>query len=94
MHSVRNITKDLLYIGCSDRRLQLFESAYPVPNGISYNSYLLKDEKTVLFDTVDKSCSSQFFENLESVLDGEKLDYLKNLLFPLFLLGGQGALPR
>ena len=76
MQNIRKITNDLIYIGCSDRRIQLFESAYPVPDGISYNSYLLLDEKTVLFDTVDKVCSCQFFENLEAGLAGRKLDYL------------------
>ena len=76
MYNIRKLSDDLLYIGCSDRRLSLFESAYPIPNGISYNSYLLKDQKTVLFDTVDKACSSQFFENLEAGLDGRDLDYL------------------
>lgn len=75
MHNIRNITKDLIYLGCSDRRLALFESAYPVKDGISYNSYLLKDEKTVLFDTVDKACAEQFYENLEAGLAGRKLDY-------------------
>lgn len=76
MHNIRKLTEDLFYIGCSDRRLQLFESAYPIPNGISYNSYLLKDEKTVLFDTVDKHCADLFFKNLESALEGRTLDYL------------------
>lgn len=76
MKNIRKITDDLLYIGCSDRRIQLFESAYPVPKGVSYNSYLLKDEKTVLFDTVDKVCSCQFFENLTSALEGRALNYL------------------
>ncbi|MCM1003674.1 MAG: FprA family A-type flavoprotein [Candidatus Gastranaerophilales bacterium] len=76
MHNVRKITDDLVYIGCSDRRLSLFESAYKVPDGMSYNSYLLKDEKTVLFDTVDKSCDIQFFENLKAALEGKPLDYL------------------
>ena len=76
MQNIRKITDDLLYVGCSDRRIQLFESAYPVPDGVSYNSYLLKDEKNVLFDTVDKVCSCQFFENLEAGLEGENLDYL------------------
>ena len=76
MYNIRKIFDDLFYIGCSDRRLQLFESAYPVPDGISYNSYLLKDEKTVLFDTVDKVCSCQFFKNLEASLGGKALDYL------------------
>ncbi len=76
MHNIRKIAEDLFYIGCSDRRIQLFESAYPVPKGISYNSYLLIDEKTVLFDTVDKVCSGQFFKNLEAGLNGRTLDYL------------------
>lgn len=76
MYNIRTLTNDLFYIGCSDRKIDLFESAYPVPNGMSYNSYLLKDEKNVLFDTVDKSCSSQFFENLEYVLGDEPLDYI------------------
>lgn len=76
MYNIRNITEDLIYLGCSDRRLALFESAYPVKDGISYNSYLLKDEKTVLFDTVDKACAEQFYENLEAGLAGRKLDYV------------------
>lgn len=76
MYNVRSITEDLLYVGCSDRTLSMFESAYKVPKGVSYNSYLLKDEKTVLFDTVDKSCSDKFFENLEGALGGRDLDYL------------------
>ena len=76
MKNIRKITEDLLYLGCSDRRLQLFESAYPVPKGVSYNSYLLLDDKTVLFDTVDKTCACQFFENLTAGLDGRNLDYL------------------
>lgn len=76
MYNIRKLADDLLYIGCSDRRLKLFESAYPIPDGISYNSYLLKDEKTVLFDTVDKACSAQFIENLKAGLDGRKLDYI------------------
>ena len=76
MNTVREIKKGLYYIGCSDRRLALFESAYPIPEGVSYNSYILKDEKNVLFDTVDKACSEQFFENLESALEGKPLDYI------------------
>lgn len=76
MHNIRKITDDLIYIGCSDRKLALFESAYKVPDGVSYNSYLLKDEKNVLFDTVDKSCDVQFFKNLKAALGENKLDYL------------------
>ena len=76
MYNVRNITDDLFYIGCSDRRLNLFENVYPIANGMAYNSYFLNDEKTVLFDTVDKRCCEQFFANLNHVLEGRKLDYL------------------
>ena len=76
MYNVRKVTDDILYLGCSDRRLSLFESAYPVKDGVSYNSYLIKDEKTALLDTVDKVCAEQFFENLVAGLDGRNLDYL------------------
>lgn len=76
MHNERQITKDLYWIGVNDRRIALFENVYPVPNGISYNSYILLDEKTVLFDTVDRCMSHQFFENLDFVLNGRKLDYV------------------
>ena len=76
MYDIRKINDDVFFLGCSDRRLALFESAYPIPQGISYNSYLINDEKTVLLDTVDKACSAQFFENLEAALDGRNLDYL------------------
>ena len=74
--SVRAVTDDIAYIGVSDRRIQLFENVYPIPRGVAYNSYLLLDEKTVLFDTVDRSVTGQFFENLSAVLDGRELDYL------------------
>ena len=70
------IYDDLVYLGGNDRRLALFESVYPVPRGVSYNSYLLLDEKTVLFDTVDRSVEEQFFENLAYALKGRPLDYL------------------
>lgn len=76
MYCVKNIKDDLFWVGGSDRRLALFENAYPIPNGISYNSYLLLDEKTVLFDTVDRAITGQFFENVESVLAGRTLDYV------------------
>ena len=76
MYNVRNVTDDIVWIGASDRRLALFENIFPIPRGVSYNSYVLLDEKTVLFDTVDASVAGQFFENLEHVLDGRKLDYL------------------
>ena len=53
VHNVRKITDDLVYLGVNDRRTELFENVYPIPRGVSYNSYLLLDEQTVLFDTVD-----------------------------------------
>lgn len=76
MQNVHKVAEDLYWIGVNDRRLHLFENIYPVPKGISYNSYVLTDEKTVLLDTVDKAGSGQFFENLYGVLGGRKLDYL------------------
>lgn len=76
MHCVKKVTDDLCWIGGSDRRLALFENVYPIPRGVSYNSYVLLDEKTVLLDTVDASISGLFFGNLEYVLNGRTLDYL------------------
>ena len=76
MHFTRKVTKDLTWVGADDRRLACFEGVYGVPNGVSYNSYLLQDEKTVLFDTVDKAVYQTFFENVKYALDGRKLDYL------------------
>ena len=76
MHNVRKITEDLTWIGASDNRLALFENVYPIPDGVSYNSYLLSDEKTVLFDTVDSSVRRQFFENLRFALNGRNLDFV------------------
>jgi len=76
MYNVRKITKDLYWIGGNDRRLELFENIHPIPEGVSYNSYLLLDEKTVLFDTVDWSIAQTFIDNIEHVLDGRPLDYM------------------
>ena len=76
MYCTKNITDDLYWIGGNDRRLALFENIFPVPNGVSYNSYVLLDEKTVLFDTVDKAVSEQFFENLVHALGERTLDYV------------------
>ncbi len=74
--NIRTITKDVFYVGASDRRINLFENIYPLQNGISYNSYLIRDKKNALIDTVDESVSSVFFQNLEAALGGEKLDYI------------------
>ncbi|MDZ5034011.1 FprA family A-type flavoprotein, partial [Clostridium perfringens] len=76
MFCVRKVTEDLYWVGGNDRRLALFENIHPISRGVSYNSYLLLDEKTVLFDTVDWSICRQFLENVQAVLDGRPLDYL------------------
>ena len=76
MYCIKKIIDDLFWVGGSDRRLALFENAYPIPRGIAYNSYVLLDEKTVLFDTVDRAISGQFIENVEAVLGGRNLDYI------------------
>ena len=76
MQFVKKISEELQWVGANDRRLALFENVYPIPRGVSYNSYLWTDEKTVLFDTVDKAVSHQFFENIQAVLGDRPLDYL------------------
>lgn len=76
MYCYRKIQEDLYWVGANNRRLAMFEGVYDVPKGISYNAYVLLDEKTVLFDTVDASVSQRLFENLEAVLNGRKLDYV------------------
>jgi flavorubredoxin/flavin reductase (DIM6/NTAB) family NADH-FMN oxidoreductase RutF len=76
MHITKKITQDLLWVGADDRRLAFFEGVYGVRDGVSYNSYLISDEKTILFDTVDKAVSGVYFENLAYGLGGRALDYL------------------
>lgn len=76
MHCTRKITDDLYYVGGSDRRLALFENLFPIERGVSYNSYVLLDEKTCLLDTVDSSITRLYLENVAHVLNGRKLDYL------------------
>ena len=76
MYCVRKVVDDLYWVGGNDHRLALFENIHPIPRGVSYNSYLLLDKKTVLFDTVDWDACRQFLENVEHVLDGRDLDYL------------------
>ena len=75
MYCIKNVTEDLLWVGANDRRLAMFEGVYSVPNGVSYNAYLLLDQQTVLFDTVDKAVQSRFLENLAAGLNGRPLDY-------------------
>lgn len=76
MQITRKVTNDITWVGCNDRRLALFENLFPIPRGVSYNSYLIQDEKTVLMDTVDSSASQQFLENVAYALKGRDLDYL------------------
>lgn len=70
------ISDDVIYIGADDKDIDLFESQYIVPNGISYNSYLIKDEKITIMDTIDKRKTNEWIENLEKALKGDKPYYL------------------
>lgn len=70
------ISENMYYIGVNDRKIDLFEGQYPVPNGVAYNSYLIKDKKTVVFDTVDGAFKQEWLDNLEKALNGTKPDYL------------------
>lgn len=76
MNCTRTVAENITWVGGNDRRLALFENLFPIPRGVSYNSYLIMDEKTALVDTVDASISRQFLENIYAVLDGKPLDYL------------------
>lgn len=76
MYCVRKVTDDLYWVGANEHRLHLFENIHPLTRGVSYNSYLLMDKKTVLFDTVDWAACRQFLQNVEHVLNGRPLDYL------------------
>ena len=70
------VTKDIRYIGVNDHEIDLFEGQYVVPNGMSYNSYAILDEKIAIMDTVDKNFTHQWMDNIERTLDGRKPDYL------------------
>ncbi len=76
MHCVQNITEDLYWVGGSDRRIGLFENVFPSPNGMAYNSYLLKDEVNVIIDTIDAALGEQFIENVEYLLGDDELHYV------------------
>ena len=73
---ISNVTETIKYIGVDDTTIDLFESQYIVPNGISYNSYLIKDEKIAIMDTVDLRKGEEWFANLEEALEGRTPDYL------------------
>ena len=70
------ITKDIRYVGVNDHQVDLFEGQYVVPNGMSYNSYVILDEKIAVMDTVDQNFGKEWLANIEAVLDGRKPDYL------------------
>lgn len=72
----KNVTNDIIYIGVDDKTIDLFESQYIVPNGVSYNSYLIKDEKYAVMDTVDSRATDKWLNNLEEALEGHDVDYL------------------
>lgn len=76
MYCIQEIASKVYWVGGSDRRLALFENMFPLPNGVAYNSYLIMDEKTALIDTVDRSISDLYIENVVHVLNGRSLDYL------------------
>ena len=76
MDCTRQITPGIFWVGGNDRRLELFENMFPLPNGVAYNSYVILDEKVALLDTVDSSITRQFFENLDHVLAGRAVDYM------------------
>lgn len=76
MYTVRKVVDDLYWIGVNDHRLALFENIFPIPRGVSYNSYLLLDEKTVVFDSVDWSVAREYLRHIELLLEGRPLDYM------------------
>ena len=76
MKNTRNVTDSVVWIGANDRRISLFENMFPLDRGVSYNSYLILDEKTAVMDTADTAVTGQFLENVQGTLDGRPLDYL------------------
>ena len=73
---MNKVTNDIIYIGVNDHEIDLFEGQYIVPNGMAYNSYLIKDEQIVVMDTVDKNFTNEWLDNLKNALDGKKPNYL------------------
>lgn len=76
MYNVREISPNIYWVGGNDRRLEQFENLFPLTNGVSYNSYLILDEKTALIDTVDDTITDQYLENITHLMNGRELDYL------------------
>ena len=87
-----NITNKIEYIGVNDKTLDLFESQYNLPNGVSYNSYILKDKKTVVMDTVDKRVTNEWLENIETTLNKKNIDLISFAPHKFYGLNGFGAL--
>ena len=87
MQNTRKVTDDIVWVGCNDRRLTLFENLFPIPRGVSYNSYLVMDEKVTLLDTVDVCALQQFMENIDSV-SYTHLDVYKRQMYILWRLCG------
>ena len=73
---MKNVTNDIIYVGVNDHKVDLFEGQYKVPNGMSYNSYVVLDEKVTVFDTVDANFNDEWLENVNKALNGRKPDYL------------------
>lgn len=76
MYNFREISKDIYWVGGSDKRLSRFENLFPLPKGVAYNSYLIKDEKTAILDTVDETISTLFINNVKTALGDRNLDYI------------------
>ena len=72
----KSVTKDIFYIGVNDHKIDLFEGQYIVPNGMAYNSYLIKDELIAIMDTVDQNFTKEWLNNIQDVLGNEKPTYL------------------
>ena len=73
---IQNLAENIYYLGVNDRKTALFENNWPIPHGVSYNSYLIRDEKNVLIDTVEYGSDSDYLDNIEMLLSGKPLDYL------------------
>ena len=76
MHCAQKLTDHIYWIGSNDWSTERFENLFPIPNGVSYNSYFIDDEKTCIVDSVDDSIRQEFFDNVEHLLNGRELDYL------------------
>ena len=76
MHNTVKVTDKIYWLGANDRRTHLFENMWPIPNGVSYNSYLIIDEKIALVDTLEFGSSDDYLEKIESLINGKPIDYL------------------